>query len=113
VLFLRQRLTAAVLRVLQEPRHTPMSRSIRIACLIAAAAVLLTACSSAILVEAQKVASEIFGTWTTAALSEARAFLAATSLPNAGLAIFAGGQSGCEGDDDGALNDDFFVAARL
>jgi hypothetical protein len=33
------------------------------------------------------------GTWTTAALSEAREGLAATSLPNAGLAIFAGGQS--------------------
>ena len=33
------------------------------------------------------------GAWTTAALSVARAFLAATSLPN--LAIFAGGQSTC------------------
>jgi hypothetical protein len=31
------------------------------------------------------------GTWSTAALSVARHFLAATSLPNAGLAIFAGG----------------------
>ena len=31
------------------------------------------------------------GTWTTAALSVARAALAATSLPNDGLAIFAGG----------------------
>ena len=31
------------------------------------------------------------GTWTTAALSEARYALSATSLPNAGLAIFAGG----------------------
>jgi hypothetical protein len=35
------------------------------------------------------------GTWTTAALSEARLSLAATSLPNAGLAFFAGGQ--CRG----------------
>ena len=42
------------------------------------------------------------GTWTTAALREARANLAATSLPNAGLAIFAGGMS--------TLNDDLFVA---
>ena len=33
------------------------------------------------------------GTWSTAALSVARDFLAATSLPNAGLAIFAGGTS--------------------
>ncbi len=30
-------------------------------------------------------------TWSTAALSVARGGLAATSLPNAGLAIFAGG----------------------
>jgi hypothetical protein len=33
----------------------------------------------------------IAGTWTTAALSEARSQIVATSLPNAGLAIFAGG----------------------
>ncbi len=33
------------------------------------------------------------GVWTTAALSVARGELAATSLPNEGLAIFAGGQS--------------------
>jgi hypothetical protein len=33
------------------------------------------------------------GTWSTAALSVARLWLAATSLPNAGLAIFAGGTS--------------------
>ncbi len=52
------------------------------------------------------------GTWSTAALSQARSFLAATSLPDAGVAIFAGGFStscdclfcvlrdgyGCEGD---------------
>ena len=34
------------------------------------------------------------GAWTTAALSVARDFLAATSLPNDGLAIFAGGDIG-------------------
>ncbi len=33
------------------------------------------------------------GVWTTAALSIARCYLAATSLPNEGLAIFAGGSS--------------------
>jgi hypothetical protein len=33
------------------------------------------------------------GAWTTAALSVARSGLAATSLPNDGVAIFAGGQS--------------------
>jgi hypothetical protein len=35
------------------------------------------------------------GAWSTAALSEARAGLAATSLPNQGLAIFAGGWCTC------------------
>ena len=34
------------------------------------------------------------GRWTTAALSVARGYLAATSLPNQGLAIFAGGWNG-------------------
>jgi hypothetical protein len=34
------------------------------------------------------------GRWTTAALSVARDFLVATSLPEQGLAIFAGGQNG-------------------
>ena len=52
------------------------------------------------------------GTWSTAALIQARGYLAATSLPDAGVAIFAGGHStscdilfgvlrdgyGCEGD---------------
>ena len=32
------------------------------------------------------------GTWSTAALSQGRRNLAATSLPDAGVAIFAGGQ---------------------
>jgi hypothetical protein len=32
------------------------------------------------------------GTWSTAALSQARGYLAATSLPDAGVAIFAGGR---------------------
>jgi hypothetical protein len=37
------------------------------------------------------------GTWSTAALSQARGYLAATSLPNAGVAFFAGGQGiSCE-----------------
>ncbi len=34
------------------------------------------------------------GTWSQAALSQARFNLAATSLPDAGVAIFAGGYSG-------------------
>ncbi len=32
------------------------------------------------------------GTWSFAALSQARGYVAATSLPDAGVAIFAGGQ---------------------
>ncbi len=35
------------------------------------------------------------GAWSTAALSVARGYLAATSLPNVGVAIFAGGASTC------------------
>ena len=35
------------------------------------------------------------GTWRTAKLSLAATFLSATSLPNAGLAIFAGGRGTC------------------
>ncbi len=52
------------------------------------------------------------GTWSTAALSQARGYLAASSLPDAGVAIVAGGNCtscdllfgvlrdgyGCEGD---------------
>jgi hypothetical protein len=33
----------------------------------------------------------IIGRWSSAALTEARGGIAATSLPNQGLAIFAGG----------------------
>jgi hypothetical protein len=37
-------------------------------------------------------------TWSTAALSQARSLLAATSLPEAGVAIFAGGKcTSCDG----------------
>ena len=35
------------------------------------------------------------GTWSTAALSQARRYLAATSLPDARVAIFAAGGSTC------------------
>jgi hypothetical protein len=35
------------------------------------------------------------GIWSTAALSQARCYLAATSLPDAGVAIFAGGERTC------------------
>jgi hypothetical protein len=45
------------------------------------------------------------GTWTTAVLSVARMLLSATSLPNDGLAIFAGGA--------GALFLHYVVACRM
>ncbi len=35
------------------------------------------------------------GTWSTAALSQARGYIAATSLPDAGVTIFAGGGCTC------------------
>ena len=35
------------------------------------------------------------GAWSTAALSVARKYLSATSLPNVGVAIFAGGNRTC------------------
>jgi hypothetical protein len=49
-------------------------------------------CSVASLAAVQQVAvSSSWGTWSTAALSVSRHHVAATSLPNQGLAIFAGG----------------------
>ena len=52
---------------------------------------LFAACVFVSMAAAQHGNSASPGTWTTAALSVARNFLAATSLPNEGLAIFAGG----------------------
>jgi hypothetical protein len=67
-------------------------RNRRLAHVAATVTVLLhCACSLLVHTAAQKVASESFGTWSTANLSEARSSLAATSLPNQGLAVFAGG----------------------
>jgi hypothetical protein len=62
---------------------------------VAAAVALLLNCACSIWVHAaaQEVASQSFGNWSTANLSEVRSNLAATSLPNQGLAIFAGGNS--------------------
>jgi hypothetical protein len=76
-----------------EPRRSPKRHNRQIAQVAAAAAVLLhCVCSLLVNAEAQKVTLESFGPWNTAVLSEARADVAATSLPNQGLAIFAGGQ---------------------
>jgi hypothetical protein len=64
---------------------------------------LLIACASltscAVLGGSGSNAVDIFnvtsGAWSTAALSVARQYLAATSLPNVGVAIFVGGQRTC------------------
>jgi hypothetical protein len=62
----------------------------------AAAAAVMFACSVAAAHAAQQVsASYSLGTWSTGALSVARWGLAATSLPNLGVAIFAGGTCAC------------------
>ena len=61
---------------------------------ISSLALLLTGCICVAIVAAQHVNSAPVtpvGTWATAALSVGRGGLAATSLPNEGLAIFAGG----------------------
>jgi hypothetical protein len=60
--------------------------------LAAAAAVLLCLSCVAHIAAAQQAPCS--SAWTTAALSEARYGLAATSLPNQGLAFFAGGGDG-------------------
>jgi hypothetical protein len=47
----------------------------------------------AVLFNTVDIFNGITGNWSTAVLSVARNMLAATSLPNQGLAIFAGGAS--------------------
>ena len=62
------------------------------ACLMSCAASIST---SSNVVDIFNVAAR---TWSTAALSQARTNLAATSLPDAGIAIFAGGAcTSCDG----------------
>jgi hypothetical protein len=55
----------------------------------------LTPCADIVLSNVVDIFHATAGTWSTAALSVARGSLAATSLPSAGLAIFAGGWSTC------------------
>lgn len=43
------------------------------------------------------------GSWSTAALTKPRFWLAATSLPNQGLAFFAGGKSEDQGTCDAIM----------
>ena len=64
----------------------------------AAVAAVIFACSVASSFAQQVAVSGTSGGWSTAALSQARRSLAATSLPDAGVAIFAGGQcTSCDG----------------
>jgi hypothetical protein len=64
----------------------------------AAVAAVIFACSVASCFAQQVAVSGTSGRWSTAALSQARYGLAATSLPNAGVAIFAGGAgTSCDG----------------
>jgi hypothetical protein len=55
---------------------------------------LLLICSIAAHAAPPEEASNFLGSWSTAVLSKARANLAATSLPSAGIVIFAGGNIG-------------------
>ena len=70
-----------------------------VALLIARVSLMLCAAGSGSHFNVSSNAVDIFnvtsGAWSTAALSVARAYLAATSLPNLGVAIFAGGQGAC------------------
>ena len=55
----------------------------------------LTPCAADRASNAVDIFNVTSGAWSTAALSEARVGLAATSLPNVGVAIFAGGNGTC------------------
>ncbi len=63
--------------------------------LLIACASLMPCAGGGIFSNAVDIFNAASGTWSTAALSVARPYLAATSLPNHGIAIFAGGQSTC------------------
>jgi hypothetical protein len=60
----------------------------------AAAAVAVMFCCLCVIGTAAAQQGQCPSAWTTAALSVARGYLAATSLPEQGLAIFAGGYAG-------------------
>ena len=76
---------------LQPPRtHRADTRPSSATWYTAAAAVAVMLC---FISTAAAQPGQCLAAWTTAALSVARNYLAATSLPNQGLAIFAGGQA--------------------
>jgi hypothetical protein len=96
----KQRVAQQQLPLSQRSKPNPAPKRVqglhgRDAAAAAAAAVMLV-CSVAAAQAAQHIAvSYSLGSWSTAALSAARTYLAATSLPNLGVAIFAGGGSAC------------------
>ncbi len=76
----------------REPRPNTKCHNRRLSCVAAVVVVLLNcACGLLAHAAAQEVASGSLGIWSAATLSVGRYALAATSLPNQGLAIFAGG----------------------
>ena len=90
--FLRRRVERPLLVLgAHEHQRKPKRRNRWLAHVAAAVAVLLHCACSLLVHAAAQVVSESLGTWSTASLSEARWWLAATSLPKQGLAIFAGG----------------------
>jgi hypothetical protein len=66
-----------------------------VALLIACASLMPCAAGSGINSNVVDIFNVTSGAWSTAALSVARYFLAATSLPNLGVVIFAGGGRTC------------------
>ncbi len=64
---------------------------VEVGLLIACASLMPCAAGSGIYSDAVDIFNVASGVWSTAALSVARQYLVATSLPNFGVAIFAGG----------------------
>ena len=64
--------------------------------LIACASLMPCAADGNVASNAVDIFNVTSGAWSTANLSVARYWLAATSLPNAGVAIFAGGGTFCD-----------------
>jgi hypothetical protein len=63
--------------------------------LLIAGASLMPCSAGSVNSNAVDIFNVVSGAWSTAVLSEGRFALAATSLPNLGVAIFAGGGSTC------------------
>jgi hypothetical protein len=66
-----------------------------VALLIACASLMPCAAENSSYFNAVDIFNVTSGSWSTASLSVGRWFLAATSLPNFGVAIFAGGLGKC------------------